>query len=34
MTTDEKFFAWLDDELSESESAAMERKVAADPALA
>jgi len=34
MTTDEKFFAWLDDELSESESAAMERKVAADPTLA
>ena len=34
MTTDEKFFAWLDGELSESESAAMERKVAADPALA
>ncbi len=34
MTTDERFFAWLDGELSQSESAAMERKVAADPALA
>lgn len=34
MTTDEEFFAWLDGELSASESAAMERKVAADPALA
>jgi hypothetical protein len=34
MTTDEKFFAWLDGELDASESAAMERKIAADPALA
>lgn len=34
MTDDEKFFAWLDGELSPSEAAAMEAKVAADPKLA
>lgn len=31
---DEKFYAWLDDELSDAEAAAMEAKVAADPRLA
>jgi len=34
MTEDEKLFAWLDGELSPAEAAAMEAKVAADPALA
>lgn len=34
MTTDEKFFAWLDGELGRADAAAMEREVAADPALA
>jgi hypothetical protein len=34
MTNDERFFAWLDGELSGSEAAEMEREVAADPALA
>lgn len=33
MTDDEKFFAWLDGELSQSEAAEMEAKVAADPQL-
>lgn len=34
MTDDEKFFAWLDGELSPDEAAAMAARVAADPALA
>jgi hypothetical protein len=34
MTTDEKFFAWLDGELEGPEAAEMEREVAADAALA
>lgn len=34
MTEDEKFFAWLDGELEPDEAAEMEKKVAADPALA
>ena len=34
MTADEKFFAWLDGELSRAEAAEMERRVAADPQLA
>ena len=34
MTADEKFFAWLDGELSAAEAAEMEAKVAADPELA
>jgi len=34
MTADERFFAWLDGELSGPEAAEMERAVAADPALA
>ena len=33
MTSEEKFFAWLDGELSGPEAAEMERQVAADPAL-
>ena len=33
MTADEKFFAWLDGELSASEAAEMEARVAADPRL-
>ena len=34
MTEDEKFYAWLDGELSADEAARMEAKVAADPKLA
>ena len=34
MNEDEKFFAWLDGELGPDEAAAMEAKVAGDPALA
>src|SRR5437588_837249 len=34
MMDDEKFFAWLDGELSSAEAAEMEAKVAADPELA
>jgi len=34
MMNDEKFFAWLDGELSSAEAAEMEAKVAADPELA
>jgi hypothetical protein len=34
MTTDEKFFAWLDGELEGPEAAKIEREVAADPARA
>lgn len=34
MTEDEKFFAWLDGELSASEAAEVEARVAADPDLA
>jgi hypothetical protein len=34
MSADEKFFAWLDGELSASEAAEMEGKIAADPQLA
>ena len=34
MNDDEKFFAWLDGELSPEEAAEMQAKVAADPALA
>jgi hypothetical protein len=34
MTEEEKFFAWLDGELSGAEAAEMEAKVAADPKLA
>ncbi len=34
MTEDEKFFAWLDGELSGGEAAEMETRVAADPELA
>jgi hypothetical protein len=33
MTSDEKFFAWLDGELSGAEADEVERQVAADPAL-
>jgi hypothetical protein len=33
MTDDQKFFAWLDGELSDAEAAEMEAKVAADPKL-
>lgn len=33
MTDDERFFAWLDDELSDGEAEAMATRVAADPAL-
>jgi len=33
MSADEKFFAWLDGELSSAEAAEMERRVAADPEL-
>jgi hypothetical protein len=34
MTEDEKFFAWLDGELTDAEAAEMEARVAADPKLA
>src|SRR4051794_21125425 len=34
MMDDEKFFAWLDDELAPEEAAKMEAEVAADPKLA
>lgn len=34
MVTDEKFFAWLDGELDDSDSATVEAEVAADPMLA